>query len=154
VPIDKSGEFWKGTKAADLDEFVPAFAAGGYPVERMAHSRCSDCGGTTFALRVDDEEGYADRRCVACGHVVHMLDSAEYIDDANPEQCACPCGGEEFELAVGFAMADVADIDGSPAGREVKWVSIGARCLRDGTLGVYADWKIDYGPTDHLFANA
>jgi hypothetical protein len=154
VTIDKSGKFWKGTEAADLDEFVPAFAAGGYAVERMVHSRCAECGGTTFALRVDDEEGYSDRRCIAGGHLFQMLDSAEYIDDASPEECACPCGGEEFELAVGYAMTDVANEDGSPAGREVKWVSIGARCVRDGTLGVYADWKIDYGPTDHLFDGA
>lgn len=83
-----------------------------------------------------------------------MLDSADYLDDANPEECACPCGGEEFELAVGFAMVDVSMGDSSVVGREVKWVSIGARCVRDGTLGVYADWKIDYGPTDHLFSGA
>lgn len=51
-------------------------------------------------------------------------------------------------------MTDVANEDGSPAGREVKWVNIGARCVRDGTLGVYADWKIDYGPTDLLFDGA
>jgi hypothetical protein len=154
MTIDKSGKFWKGTGAADIDEFVAAFTADGYPVERMVHSRCADCSGTTFALRVDDEEGYADRRCISCGRVFHMLDSAEYIDDASPEECACPCGGEEFELAVGYAMVDVVNQDGSPAGREVKWVNVGARCVRDGTLGVYADWKIDYGPTDHLFNGA
>jgi hypothetical protein len=39
MTIDKSEKFWKGTDAADLDEFVPAFAAGGYAVERMVHSR-------------------------------------------------------------------------------------------------------------------
>lgn len=83
-----------------------------------------------------------------------MLDSADYADDASPEECACPCGGEEFELAVGFAMAEVADAEGSPIGREVNWVSIGARCVRDGTLGVYADWRIGYAPTDHLFNGA
>jgi hypothetical protein len=145
VTIDKSGEFWKGTDAADIDEFVRAFTADGYPVARMVHSRCEDCSGTTFALRVDDVEGYADRRCISCGRVFHMLDSAEYIDDASPEECACPCGGEEFELAVGYALRD---------GGDVRWVSVGARCIRDGTLGVYADWKIDYGPTDHLFSGA
>jgi hypothetical protein len=154
MTIDKSGKFWKGTDAADLDEFVPAFAAGGYAVERMVHSRCADCGGTTFALRMDDEEWYADRRCVACSRVVHMLDRAEYVDDAHPEECACPCGGEEFELAVGFGMVDVANAEGSRVGREVKWVGIGARSACDGTLGVFADWKIDYGPTDHLFRGA
>jgi hypothetical protein len=111
----------------------------------MVHSRCADCSGSTFALRVDDIEGYADRRCTTCGQVFQMLDSAEYVDDASPEDVACPCGGEEFELAVGYALRK---------GAGVRWVSIGARCVRDGTLGVYADWKIDYGPTDHLFNGA
>ncbi len=145
MTIDTSGKFWKGTEAADIDEFVRALTADGYPVERMVHSRCSDCSGTTFALRVDDVEGYADRRCITCGDVFHMLDSAEYIDDASPEEVACPCGGEEFELAVGYALRQ---------GGDVRWVNVGARCVRDGTLGVYADWKIDYGPTDHLFNGA
>lgn len=35
---------------------------------------------------------------------------------------------------------------------EVRWVSVGLRCLTDGTLGVYTDWKIDYTPTAHLLA--
>lgn len=26
----------------------------------------------------------------------------------------------------------------------------GHRGIKDGFCGVYADWKIDYGPTDHL----
>jgi hypothetical protein len=49
-----------------------------------------------------------------------------------------PCGNEEFAVAVGFAFFD----DG-----EVRWISIGLRCLKDNTLGVYADTKIDYSPS-------
>lgn len=145
MPIEKSRELWKGTEASDLDEFVKAFAAGGYPIATTAHSRCANCGGTIFALRVDDDEGFADRRCVSCGEVFHMLDSAEYVEDASPEECACPCGGEEFEVAVGYALRQDGD---------VRWVSIATRCIRDGTLGVYADWKIDYGPAGHLLEGA
>jgi hypothetical protein len=51
-------------------------------------------------------------------------------------------GNETFEMAVGFAA--LADGD-------VRWVSIGLRCVGDGILGVYTDWKIDYSPTAHLF---
>jgi hypothetical protein len=47
-----------------------------------------------------------------------------------------------INVAVGFALRD----DGS-----VKWVYSGLRCVTDGTLGVYGDWKIDYAPTEHLF---
>ena len=44
----------------------------------------------------------------------------------------------------------------SPAGgdHEIRWISVGLRCLTDGTLGVYTDWKIDYTPTAHLLAGA
>jgi hypothetical protein len=71
-----------------------------------------------------------------------MLDSADTAEVAVPEECACPCGGETFQVAVGFALRDDGD---------VRWVSVGLRCTTDGTLGVYADWKIDYSPTNALF---
>jgi hypothetical protein len=87
-----------------------------------------------------------------------MLDSEDTVDDASPEACACPCGCEAFELAVGYAMVDVVPASGefgderdNPRG---QMVSVGARCVRDGGLGVYADWKIDYGPTARLFDRA
>ncbi len=145
MTIDKTGTYWRGTEAADLDEYIAAFEAGGHPVARAVHSRCAECGGTAFGLWVDDTEGYADRRCIACGRVTRLLDSDDVGDDAEPEECACPCGREAFELAVGYALRDDGDI---------RWVSVGARCTADGTLGVYADWKIDYSPTDHLFDRA
>jgi hypothetical protein len=55
----------------------------------------------------------------------------------------CLCGGERFDVAVGFALRK----DG-----EVRWVSVALRCTADGVLGVYADWKIDYSPSGHLMA--
>lgn len=36
----------------------------------------------------------------------------------------------------------------------VKWVTVGGRCLGCGVLGAYADWKIDYDATDHLYVGA
>ncbi|MEV5001304.1 hypothetical protein [Nocardioides sp. LML1-1-1.1] len=124
----------------DIDGALAHFSADGYPVTSVVHARCS-CGGAAFRLRVDDEEGCAERTCVACGAVVLMLDSAEYADEADLEPAECPCGGEVFEVAVGFA--DHAD-------GEVRWVYLGLRCTTDGNLGCYADWKIDYLPTAHL----
>lgn len=160
MTIDRSGANWKGTEATDLDEFLVTYSAGGYDVDHTSHSRCGNCEGTTFMLRVDDETGYADRRCLGCNQLTLILDSEDQADDASPEECACPCGGEEFELAIGFALVDVESHNpassepDSNATREVKWVSVGARCIRDGTLGVYTDWKIDYAPTAHLFESA
>lgn len=72
-----------------------------------------------------------------------MLDSAECLEDADLESAAYPCGHEEFDVAVGFALRE----DG-----EVRWVSVGLRCRKDGRLGVYVDWKVDYSPSRHLLS--
>ena len=71
-----------------------------------------------------------------------MLDSADVGQAADAGQAACPCGAEIFNVAVGFAHHENGD---------VRWVYVALRCLQDGTLGVYADWKIDYSPTKELF---
>jgi hypothetical protein len=36
----------------------------------------------------------------------------------------------------------------------VKWITVGTRCAACGVLGSPVDWKIDYGPTDHLLRQA
>lgn len=94
-----------------------------------------------FFVLVDDVEGGAERVCAGCGVRAFIADSEEFWEDADPGEACCPCGSEEFETAVAFSLAG----DGS-----VRWVTVGLRCQRDGAVGVYADWKIDYGPTDHL----
>ena len=94
-----------------------------------------------FTLRADDSEGCVERTCASCGGITFILDSGEFAEDAEFEECACPCGGELFNLAVGYVSRDDADI---------RWVYVGARCVADGVLGCYADWKIDYSPSDHL----
>jgi hypothetical protein len=71
-----------------------------------------------------------------------MRDSADVLDEADLGEAACPCGNESFEVAAGFAVR---------ADGDIRWVSIGLRCTRDGVLGVHADWKISYSPTAHLF---
>jgi hypothetical protein len=71
-----------------------------------------------------------------------MLDSDEYWNDADPEHLVCPCGEDLFEIAVAFAHR---------RGGSIKWVSIGRRCVACGTLGCFADWKINYEPSDHLY---
>jgi hypothetical protein len=142
MAIDSSGTWWIGTETADLDVYLRDFTAASYPADRFVHARCA-CGSDRFALAAGED--CAQRTCVACRAAHLMLDSAEYWDDAEdePDEAACPCGAEVFELAVGFSHRD----DGS-----LKWVSIGCRCVACGILGVYVDWKIDYGPADHLYA--
>ena len=145
MAIDTTGEFWRGTDHADLAGYLREYAAGGYPVVDVTESVCTPCGGRRFRVLADDEEGCVRRTCVACGEATFVADSADAAGDAALEECECPCGGDEFAVAVGFARL---------ADGEVRWVSVGLRCLTDGTLGVYADWKIDYQPSAHLLTMA
>ncbi|TJZ90687.1 hypothetical protein [Actinacidiphila oryziradicis] len=117
--------------------------AGGGRLVKIAPSVCSACDGRVFFVLVDDIEGGAERECSACGSRAFIADSEEFWEDADPRAAGCPCGSEEFEAAIAFSLAD----DGS-----VRWVTVGLRCRQDGVLGVYADWKIDYSPTDHLLS--
>ncbi|MFI9643132.1 hypothetical protein ACIG87_24280 [Micromonospora sp. NPDC051925] len=144
MALDKSGKLWRGENFDDLAEYIRYFEAGGYPVATVVESRCGECDGRTFRVRIDEEEA-TQRTCLACGAVAFFGDSAEHWAGTGHESCSCPCGGEEFAAAVGYALFD----DG-----EVRWISVGLRCLRDGTLGVYADTKIDYSPSHHLLSQA
>ncbi|MEU8950437.1 hypothetical protein [Streptomyces sp. NPDC048489] len=117
-------------------------AVDGRPV-KIVPSVCG-CGGRVFFVLVNASG--AERECSACGSRAFIADSEEYWneeswEDDEPGAAGCPCGSEEFEAAVAFSLGD----DGS-----VRWVTVGLRCAKDGFCGVYADWKIDYGPTDHL----
>src|SRR5206468_3940833 len=101
------------------------------------------------------------RTCVRCisgdddakaeGAVHYVCDSADYWDDDEADECGCPCGeSDEFRLSVGFRHVDVQDED-RRISRMVKWVYVGGMCVRCGVVGLYADWKIDYASTDHLY---
>jgi hypothetical protein len=142
VAIDRSGQWWTGDSPSDLDEYVSAFSAERYRATAVVHATCASCGGMEFTVMLDDEEGCVVRTCAACGQVQELLDSEEYLEDATLEDAECPCGGSVFNTAVGFAFyADSND---------VRWVYLALRCVRDGVLGCYADWKIDYSPSEHL----
>ena len=142
MAINRGGRWWTGTGPLDLDEYLVAFSADGYPVTQVRHASCS-CGAEEFTVRVDDAEGCAERTCVACGKATLLLDSDETKDDAELEEAACPCGNETFNVAVGFALYD--------GGNDIRWVYLGLRCTDDGVLGAYTDWKIDYTPSSHLY---
>ena len=144
MTIDKSGRYWKGSKFDDVAEYLRLLMAESYPVERAVQSSCS-CGEPAFRLDYDAEEGGAKRTCARCGAERFIADSADYWEDAKPKRLKCGCGSDTFEIGVGFSMRDE---------REVRWVVIGARCLRCGTLGSPADWKVDYSPSAHLTSQA
>lgn len=83
-------------------------------------------------VRVDDEDGFVERTCSTCGIVVAMLDSADNAEDASPRSVTCPCRGKVFNVGIGFATRE----DGS-----IGWVYNGLRCVKDGTLGVWANGR-------------
>jgi hypothetical protein len=142
MTITRRGAVWRGTDAADLDAYLAEFQAGGYPVSVTVHPGCGSCGKTTgFFVLLDDDEGAAVRVCADCEDEVEMLDSADQLASCELGEATCPCGADQFDVAVGYSLLD----DG-----EVRWVSIGLRCRADGRLGVYTDWKIDYVPSRHL----
>ncbi|WUI00445.1 hypothetical protein OHR68_01055 [Spirillospora sp. NBC_00431] len=141
--IDKSDEPWRGEDFADLAASIREFQAEGYAVGKVTESVCGRCEGRAFRVVAGDD--VARRTCTGCGTSEFIVDSADYWDEAEPYDCECLCGGDEFAAAVGFSL--------HPDG-EVRWVSLGLRCLADGAMGVYADWKINYGPSAHLVNRA
>jgi hypothetical protein len=127
---------------AELAAFLRG-AVDGRPV-KIAPSVCEGCGGRVFFVLVNASG--AERECSGCGSRALIADSEGYWneeswEDDAPGPAGCPCGSEEFEAAVAFSLGG----DGA-----VRWVTVGLRCIKDGFCGVYADWKIDYGPTGHL----
>ncbi|WP_327289232.1 hypothetical protein [Streptomyces sp. NBC_01198] len=125
--------------AAELAD-VLRDAVDDHPV-KIVPSVCEECDGRVFSVLVDDLEGAAVRVCADCGDRAYLADSEEFWEDADPSEAVCPCGGEEFESALAFSLTP----DGS-----VRWVTLGLRCVKDRVPGVYADWKIDHKPSDHL----
>jgi hypothetical protein len=140
--IDTSGEWWKGQDFDALAEYLRVLTQDEYSVDRVLEPKCS-CGGATFRLVCDQDEGVARRACVRCGTEAFIADSEDYAADADLQPVSCVCGGAEFQLAVGFAFRE---------GGDVRWITLGLRCVQCGVLGSPADWKIDYSPTDHLLA--
>jgi hypothetical protein len=92
-------------------------------------------------LEADQEEGCARRICSACVQSEFIGDSAEVWEEAEPEKCICPCKGDQFEIGIAFSRR---------ADGEVRWMTVGERCIRCGVLGSCVDWKIDYAPSQHL----
>jgi hypothetical protein len=120
VTLDKSRQLWRGDDFDDLAEFIRHFEAGGYPVATVVESRCAECDGRTFRVGIDEEQA-TRRMCLGCGAIAFIGDSADYWSEDDHDSCACPCGNEEFAVAVGFAFFN----DG-----EVRWVSVGLRFAR------------------------
>ena len=142
--IDTTGRWWKGESHEDLVEYLRGYTSDAYPATSFARATCA-CGGSVFRLRSDRNEGGVQRTCVTCKKKHLVCDSGEYWADASPRTVKCPCGAAEYDVVVGFSHRENGD---------VRWLTVGNRCVRCGVLASCADWKIDYSPTEHLLTSA
>lgn len=147
MAIDTSGEWWVGSKADDIHEYLKAYESGGHAVDETRICKCH-CGSNEFELEADPREGCAQRTCAHCGAKHMICDSGEYWDTAEPERLVCiECGCITCNLGVGFSLYAIEEKEDD---RDVRWISIGNRCTKCGTLGSYAGWKVGYGPSHQL----
>lgn len=116
----------------DIRSELQRYSADNYPAQHFADAVCV-CGSRHFRLSVDDTEGVAVRHCAVCGHEHPIGDSADYLEDAELEECKCPCGHGIFELTVGVALYSESEA--------VRWLYLGCRCVVCGLVGCYGDWK-------------
>ena len=142
--IEKSKKYWTGDSSEDIAEWLRIYSEeDSMDVKPVI---CHTCGGESFELRVDRNEGAIQVKCTACGTKKILLDCDEIWEDASPRlrKCRVCKTSRAFNVRVGFVRRE----SGS-----VKWVYIGNRCTTCGTLGSYVDWSIDYEPTDEMEQN-
>ncbi len=136
MTLHKRGKYDYGESQADIrDEVLRYSRLNEYVAHHFADAICT-CGSKTFRLELDDDEGVAIRICAQC-QVKHPIgDSADYLEEASPEECGCPCGGEQFEITVGVSLYDESEV--------VRWLYLGCRCPQCGLTAVYGDWKNEF----------
>jgi hypothetical protein len=145
MAIDKTGRWWIGSEAEDIEEYLGAYSSEGYRSDEFRLARCK-CGGPDFELWADDDEGVAKRVCSSCRAEHFICDSEEYWWESNPAQWACvECGSDKANVGVGFSLYE----DG-----ELRWLYVGVRCSSCGILGCFAGWKIAYAPSRRLLEQA
>src|SRR5262249_47577769 len=136
MSLTRRGKDWHGGEQADIrPELLRYSKKNGYAIHHFADARC-ECGGRHFHLALDDSEGAAVRTCIACGHKHPIGDSADYLEGAELEECACRCGGEALEITVGVSLYRDSE--------DVRWLYVGCRCPACGLLGCYGDWKNEF----------
>ena len=143
MSLRNEGEFSYGDNQLDIREALKDYSANSYPAKYFADALCK-CGSKEFKLLIDDNEGVAVRICKNC-QIEHPIgDSAEYLSEAEFDECECICGSSFFEITVGVALYD--------ASEAVKWLYIGCRCLNCNLTAGYADWKNQFNDYKKLLS--
>ncbi len=141
MAIDKSGKWWKGIEFKDVEDYIYLLMADSYPVGEVGQSICK-CGNKVFTLKVDQDEGCAQRVCTVCHQAAFIGDSEEIWKQARPKVVRCPCKNTTYEIGVGFSFRASHD--------DIQWITVGHRCTQCGVLGSSVDWHINYSPSLHL----
>ena len=97
---------------ADLETFArECLAAEDYPADRhvFQHLPCGLCGAAPLTLTIEHHSGSTEQsfrgiiwaRCPACGGRQRLFTfSGEHRHYEREEEPACPCGGQEFAVAM------------------------------------------------------
>jgi hypothetical protein len=136
MALRKEGKYWYGESQLDIRLELRRYSHdNSYPAIHFADAVCS-CGERVFHLNIAEDEGVAIRRCKQCGSEHPMGDSDEYLEEAEPEECECPCGNDTFEVTAGVALYEGSE--------DVRWFYVGCRCPHCGLTACYGDWKNEY----------
>jgi hypothetical protein len=134
--LKKRGKYRYGDSQADIREEMLRYSKlNDYVAHHFADAVCTCCS-KVFGLWIDNDEGAAVRKCAACNSEHPIGDSDEYLEEAEIEECACPCGGEKFEITVGVSLYDDSE--------DVRWLYLGCRCPACGLTAMYGDWKNEF----------
>ena len=134
--LTKRGKSYFGESQAYIREEVLRYSKlNGYSAQHFADAAC-ECGSRLFRLLLDENEGAAVRRCPTCQNEHAIGDSAEYLKEAELEECGCPCGNDDLEITVGVSLYDSSE--------DVRWLYVGCRCPQCGLTAVYGDWKNEF----------
>jgi hypothetical protein len=145
MALVKRGKWRYGDSQADIRAEITRYSKENeYLAQHFANAVCG-CGAKVFWLLLDDIAGVAIRVCVICDAEAHpMGDSAEFMAEADEQECACPCGEEAFEITVGVSLYDDSE--------DVRWLYVGCRCTACGLTAVYGDWKNEFPGYQGLLA--
>jgi hypothetical protein len=136
MALKERGKYRYGDSQADIRNEVLRYSEeNDYVAEHFADAVCK-CGSKLFHLELDDNAGAAIRICVGCKTQHPIGDSEEFLEEAELNECGCPCGQEEFEITVGVSLYEGSE--------DVKWLYVGCRCPKCGLTAVYGDWKNEY----------
>jgi hypothetical protein len=142
--LEKRGKYRYGDSQADIREEMLRYSKlNDYVAHHFADALCT-CGSKVFGLWIDNDEGAAVRKCATCNSEHPIGDSEEYLEEAEIEECACPCGGEKFEITVGVSLYDDSE--------DVRWLYLGCRCPACGLTAMYGDWKNEFDGYQELLS--